>query len=294
MFNEAITESSTLSFESWTTERKPFNTGRELQHDIGSSSKIKSPLYLKAAHQKTERIDAADPARNLSKNRLSNAIFDIVTVINYFAEIDGIRCPKYPFKNNYTENNHLNQFRDPKVFYKVYVGEPLLSPTKSYDNLKKNYPIKVTDLRFQVDYVPPEKIGLFEESNEKPTNTNLYVILIKHGESRLVFDGNKTSGFEPFGKTILGLRDFVKNSNLKDDTMTESQRKEVYIFQIYPKHSKTTTNKAFVNIDSGSIGGTHWTCFYVKYNKSYYFDSFGGSPDKFILQLLPKPITFHN
>ena len=41
------------------------------------------------------------------------------------------------------------------------------------------------------------------------------------------------------------------------------------------------------------MGGTHWVCFYIKDNKSYYFDSFGGSPDKFLLNQLPKPIIYH-
>ena len=30
------------------------------------------------------------------------------------------------------------------------------------------------------------------------------------------------------------------------------------------------------------MGGSHWTCFIIKDNKSYYFDSFGGQPDKFL------------
>ena len=41
------------------------------------------------------------------------------------------------------------------------------------------------------------------------------------------------------------------------------------------------------------MGGSHWTCFYIKDNKSYYFDSFGGQPDKFLLNQLPKPIIYH-
>ena len=40
--------------------------------------------------------------------------------------------------------------------------------------------------------------------------------------------------------------------------------------------------------------GTHCTVFYVKNNKSYYFDSFGGQPDKYLLDQLTKPITYHN
>ena len=42
------------------------------------------------------------------------------------------------------------------------------------------------------------------------------------------------------------------------------------------------------------MGGTQWTCFIVKDNKSYYFDSFGVQPDKFFLKQLPKPIINHN
>ena len=38
--------------------------------------------------------------------------------------------------------------------------------------------------------------------------------------------------------------------------------------------------------------GIHWTCFNIKDKKSYYFDSFGGSNDKFLLNQLPKPIRY--
>ena len=41
------------------------------------------------------------------------------------------------------------------------------------------------------------------------------------------------------------------------------------------------------------MGGTHWCAFYVKDNKSYYFDSFGGQQDKLLLKQLPKPIIYH-
>ena len=68
----------------------------------------------------------------------------------------------------------------------------------------------------------------------------------------------------------------------------------MYNYPIYPRDSKIYSNKGFVNIDNGSQGGTHWTCFIVKDNKSFYFDSFGGQPDKFLLNQLPKPIIYHN
>ena len=80
IFNEAISRTFTLSFESWTTDRKLVNTAREFQIDISTASKIKSPLYLIAAHQKTQRPDPANSADNLSNNRFNNAIFDHVEV----------------------------------------------------------------------------------------------------------------------------------------------------------------------------------------------------------------------
>ena len=76
--------------------------------------------------------------------------------------------------------------------------------------------------------------------------------------------------------------------------MNESELQKVYKFSIYPRNSKIYSDKEFVIIDNGSMGGTHWTCFIVKDNKSYYFDSFGGTPDNFLLKQLPKPIIYHN
>ena len=67
--------------------------------------------------------------------------------------------------------------------------------------------------------------------------------------------------------------------------MNESGLQRVYKFHMDPRDSKIKTNKPFVNINIGSEGGTHWTCFIIKDNKSFYFDSFGGQPDKFLLNL---------
>ena len=87
----------------------------------------------------------------------------------------------------------------------------------------------------------------------------------------------------------------MKKYKLKNDTTNESQLQKIYNYPIYPRDSKIYSDKGFVNIDNGSQGGTHWTAFYIKDNKSYYFDSFGGQPDKFLLkQLLPKSIIYHN
>ena len=92
---------------------------------------------------------------------------------------------------------------------------------------------------------------------------------------------------------VLNFKDFMKKYNLKNDTMNESQLQKVYNCPIYPRDSKIYSDKGFVNFVNGSQDGTHWTCFIIKDNK-YYFDSFGGQPDKFLLNQLPKPIIYHN
>ena len=86
----------------------------------------------------------------------------------------------------------------------------------------------------------------------------------------------------------------MKKYILKNNTLNEYQLQKIYNYPIYPRDSKIYSDKGFVNIDNGYQGGTHWTAFKVKDNKSYYFDSFGGSPDKFILNQLHKPIIYHN
>ena len=53
------------------------------------------------------------------------------------------------------------------------------------------------------------------------------------------------------------------------------------------------SDKGFVNTDDGSQGGSHWTCFTMEDNKFYFFESFGGQPDKFLLNQLPKPVMYH-
>ena len=93
---------------------------------------------------------------------------------------------------------------------------------------------------------------------------------------------------------VLNFKDFMKKYNLKNNTMNESELQRVYNYPIYPRDSNIYSNKGFVNIDDGSQGGTHWTCFIIKNNKSYYFDSFGIQPDKFLLKQLPKPIIYLN
>ena len=93
---------------------------------------------------------------------------------------------------------------------------------------------------------------------------------------------------------VLNYKYFMKIYNLNNNTLNESEIQRVYNHKIYPRGSKILSDKVFVNIDYGFQGGTHWTCFIVKDNKSFYFDSFGGQLDKFLLKQLPKSIIYHN
>ena len=76
--------------------------------------------------------------------------------------------------------------------------------------------------------------------------------------------------------------------------MIEKELLKIYNYPIYPRGSKIYSDRGFVNIDNGSQSGTHWTCFYIKNKKSYYFDSFAVQLDKFPLNQLPKPILYQN
>ena len=76
--------------------------------------------------------------------------------------------------------------------------------------------------------------------------------------------------------------------------MNESQLQRIYNYSIYPRDSTIYSDIRFVNIGCYYNGGTHWCAYYVENNKSYFFDSFGRAPDKFLLNQLPKPIIYHN
>ena len=183
IFNEAIMNNYTIKFDSWYTERKISNDGRELQVDIGSAQHINSPLYLITVFQTADRTTA---------NKNSNpAIFDNNNVTKYFVEIDGIRYPKDGVLTNYETNSYLDQYRDLKLFYKEYLGEELLTPYISYSEMKYRYPIQIIDLRFQVDHITPKKIQLFQQFSEDPANERLFIILVRHRQIEMISDGNK-------------------------------------------------------------------------------------------------------
>ena len=108
----------------------------------------------------------------------------------------------------------------------------------------------------------------------------------------MISDGNKFTEVNLFKMTKLSLKDFTQKYDSKEDTLNEYQLQKLYKYPICPRDSKLLSDKSLLNIDNGCQGGTHWCCF-SKRNKPYYFELFGGQPDTFLLNQLPKPIMYH-
>ena len=86
MFDEAIMNIYTITFDSWYTERNFSNDGRELQVDIGSAQHINSPKNLISAFQTNART---------TPNKASNpAIFEYNHVTKYFFKLMGFDIQK--------------------------------------------------------------------------------------------------------------------------------------------------------------------------------------------------------
>ena len=54
IFNEAISKTFQVSYEFWTTDRKPVDTAREIQIDISSASNINSPIDYSSTSENTK------------------------------------------------------------------------------------------------------------------------------------------------------------------------------------------------------------------------------------------------
>ena len=98
MFNVSIKNCFTLSFVSWSTERKTVDTQLEYQVDVGSAHNINSPKYLIVAHQIAARIGAPNKAENI-------AVFDNLNVRKYHVDIDGVRYPRDDVSLDYASND---------------------------------------------------------------------------------------------------------------------------------------------------------------------------------------------
>ena len=184
MFIESNINGFTLTFDSWTTDRRIGITALDYQLDIGSSSDFNCPKYFIAA-QKTE-VQSGVPTK---ANNM--AIFCHHGVRKYFVEINGKRYMRDAFDPVDTRNDYINQYRDLKAFFREYVGEPILSPLTNYTDMKNNYLIQVKDLWFSADHIPPKKFQIIEEYRAAPKNARIIVMLIKHRQIKMIPGGYK-------------------------------------------------------------------------------------------------------
>ena len=183
LFNEATQNIYKISFDEWYTERRIITDLLD-QHDIGSAQNVIQPNYLICAHQINLRTTTPDKKINI-------AIFDNIDLRQYYVEIDGQRYPRDSVFINYDENDYIQQYKELKLFYREYIGEPILNPFISYPDMKTKYPIEIIDLRHQSDHIPPEKIQLFHEYGTDPDNARLFLLKIRRREIELISDGNK-------------------------------------------------------------------------------------------------------
>ena len=183
MFNEATQNNYKISFDEWYTERRIISD-LLVQHDIGSAQNVIQPKYLICAHQTNLRTTTPDKKINI-------AIFDNLDLRKYFVEIDGQRYPRDSVIINYEENDYIQEYKYLKLFYREYIGEPILNLFVSYLDMKTNYPIEIMDLRHQSEHITPKKIQLFHEYGTDPDNDRLFIILIRRREIDLISDGSK-------------------------------------------------------------------------------------------------------
>ena len=107
MFDESIMNNYTITFDSWYTEQKISNNGRELQVDKGSARKINSPKYLIVTFQSNDSVGSIHKAN-------SPAVFNTNHFTKYFVEIDDVLYSKDGVLTNFAENSYLYQYSDLK------------------------------------------------------------------------------------------------------------------------------------------------------------------------------------
>ena len=78
--------------------------------------------------------------------------------------------PEIVFLKNYEENDYIQQYKDLKMYFKEYIGEPILNPLISSPDRKTKYPIEIIDLRHLPDHITPKKIQLFQEYSTDADN----------------------------------------------------------------------------------------------------------------------------
>ena len=94
MFSDSIKNSFTVSFDSWSTDRKTVDTQIEYQVHIGSAQKFNNPKYLLLAHQTAARTAVPNKANKI-------AVFDNLNDRKRHVDIDNVRYPTDGYSIDY-------------------------------------------------------------------------------------------------------------------------------------------------------------------------------------------------
>ena len=120
MFNENTQKNYKISFDEWFTEKRLI-PDLLVQHDIGLSQNVSSPKCKICAHQTSLRTTTSDKKINI-------AIFDNLDLRKYYVEMDSTGYPRDGFLINYEENDYIQQEKGLRLFFKEYIGGPILNP----------------------------------------------------------------------------------------------------------------------------------------------------------------------
>ena len=77
------------------------------------------------------------------------------------------------------------------MFFKESIGEPIINSLISYPDMKAKYPIRIIDLRHQLDQITSRNIQLFQEYGTDPDNARMFLIMISRREIELISNGNE-------------------------------------------------------------------------------------------------------
>ena len=152
-FNGATQNKYKTAFDEYYTERRVISD-LILQHDI-ASAQVNGPKSLTCAHQTKDRTGAPDKKINI-------AIFDILDLRNYHVERDSLRYPTDSLLINYEQIDYIEQYKDFKIFFMEYIGEPIINPLISYRDMKTKYAIRKKDIRHQPHHITSEKFTFFK------------------------------------------------------------------------------------------------------------------------------------
>ena len=106
LFKDSIENSFTLSFDSWSIDRKTIDTQLKYQVDIDSAQNINCPKYL-VVHQIVARKGVPNKAKNF-------AVFENLDIKKYHIVINGVKYPRDSIFMFSSSNDYVDQYRGPK------------------------------------------------------------------------------------------------------------------------------------------------------------------------------------